>query len=179
MIRYFRKGLRLSVRVKMEQRGRELDSFKELVEKTVDAEAKAALRRRSYACKTDQYCLRGNKPSAAKASNQGQPMRDPRVEELKSRPQKLKAPAPSRSDSAEISEKAQKKKKKNDRQNKRDCRAREGSTPATGVNTTDADNRKKKRNSCNRRDPSEVVCYNCNKKGHYLNKCPKPPKSKN
>ena len=37
----------------MEQRGRELDSFEELVEKPVDAEAKAALRPRSYTYKTD------------------------------------------------------------------------------------------------------------------------------
>ena len=60
MIRYFREGLRPSVRVEMEQRGRELDSFEELVEKAVDAEAKAALRPRSYARKTDQHCLRGS-----------------------------------------------------------------------------------------------------------------------
>ena len=53
MIWYFRESLRLSVRVKMEQRGQELDSFEELVEKTVDAEVKTALRPRSYACKTD------------------------------------------------------------------------------------------------------------------------------
>ena len=52
----------------MEQRGQELDSFEELVEKVVDAKAKAALRPRSYACKTDQHCLWGSRPSAAKAS---------------------------------------------------------------------------------------------------------------
>ena len=44
MIRYFWEGLCPSVRVKMEQRGQELDNFKELIEKAVDAEAKAALR---------------------------------------------------------------------------------------------------------------------------------------
>ena len=53
MIRYFREGLRPSIRVKIEQRGRELNSFKELVEKAVDAKAKAALQLRSYARKTD------------------------------------------------------------------------------------------------------------------------------
>ena len=179
MIQYFRECLRPSVRVEMEERGRELDSFKELVEKTVDAEAKAALRPRSYARKTNQYCLWGSRPLAAKASTQGQPMKDPRVEEPKSRPQESKAPAPQRPDSAETSEKARKEKKKNDRRNKKDRRAREGSPPATGVNTTDADDSRKKRSGSNRRDPSEVVCYNCNKKGHYSNKCPEPPKSKN
>ena len=93
MIRYFREGLRPSVRVEMEQRGRELDSFEELVEKTVDAKAKAALRPRSYVRKTDQHCLWGSRPSAAKANTQGQPMKDPRVEEPKSKPQESKAPA--------------------------------------------------------------------------------------
>ena len=93
MIWYFREGLRPSVRVEMEQRGRELDSFEELVEKAVDAEAKAALRPRSYARETDQYCLRGSRPSAAKASTQGQPMKDPKVEEPK-KPKKSKAPSP-------------------------------------------------------------------------------------
>ena len=103
MIQYFREGLRPSVRVEMEQRGQELDSFKELVEKTVDAKAKAAFRPRSYACKTDQYCLRSSRPSAAKASTQGQPIKDPRVEKPK-KPKKSKAPASQRSDSTETSE---------------------------------------------------------------------------
>ena len=163
----------------MEQRGWEFDSFEKLVEKAVDAKAKTALRPRSYARETDQYCLRGSRPSAAKASTQGQPMKGPRVEEPKSRPQESKTPAPQRFDSAETSEKARKEKKKNNRRNKRDRRAREGSTPAIEVNTTDADGSKKKKNGSNRRDPSEVVCYNCNKKGHYSNKCSEPPKSKN
>ena len=107
MIWYFREGLRPSIRVEMEQRGRELDSFEELVEKAVDAEAKAALRPRSYARETDQHCLQGSRPSAAKTSTQGQPMKDPRVEEPKSRPQELKALAAQRStNNAETSEQA-------------------------------------------------------------------------
>ena len=55
----------------MEQRGRELNSFKEIVEKTVDAKAKVALKPRFYACDTDQHCLWGSRPSAAKTSAQG------------------------------------------------------------------------------------------------------------
>ena len=86
MIWYFRGGLCPSVRVEMEQRGRELDSFKELVEKAVDAEAKATLRLRFYIYKTDQHCLRDSRPSAAKANTQGQPIKNPRVEEPKSKP---------------------------------------------------------------------------------------------
>ena len=53
MIRYFREGLKPSIWAEIEQRSRELDSFKELVEKAVDAKAKAALRPRSYIRETD------------------------------------------------------------------------------------------------------------------------------
>ena len=45
------------MQVKIEQRGRELDSFEEIVEKAIDAKAKAALKPRSYACNTNQYFL--------------------------------------------------------------------------------------------------------------------------
>ena len=120
MIRYFREGLRPSVRVEMEQRGRELDSFEELVKKAVDAKAKAALRPRSYARETDQHCLQSSRPFAAKTNTQCQPMKDPRVEKPKSRPQELKAPAPQRStDNAEISEQARKEKNKKEKRKRR------------------------------------------------------------
>ena len=68
MIWYFWKGLRPSVKVEIEQRGQELDSFKELVEKTVDTETKAAFWPHSYTCKTNQYYFWGSWPLAAKAS---------------------------------------------------------------------------------------------------------------
>ena len=116
MIWYFWEGLRLPLRVKMKHRGREFNSFEELVEKAVNAEAKATLWPRSYTCKTDQYCLWGSQPLAAKASTQNQPIKDSRVEEPKSRPQKLKAPAPQHSNSIKIFEQARKEKKKKDKQ---------------------------------------------------------------
>ena len=56
MIWYFWKSLRPLVRVKIEQQGQEFDSFKELVEKTVNAKVKATLPPYFYTCKTDQYC---------------------------------------------------------------------------------------------------------------------------
>ena len=43
MIRYFQENLKPSVRAEIEQRGRELDSFEELVQKAVDVEARVAL----------------------------------------------------------------------------------------------------------------------------------------
>ena len=99
-------------------------------------------------------------------------MKDPRVKESKSRPQELKAPAPQRSDSIETSKQARKEKKKKDKRHW-GRKSQEGSTPATGVNNTSAGG------SRPQKDVSQVTCFNCNKKGHYSNKCPEPPKPKN
>lgn len=54
LIRFFQEGLKPSVKVQMEQRGRELDSWDELVEKAIDAEAKAGLQSPSILRETDQ-----------------------------------------------------------------------------------------------------------------------------
>lgn len=43
LICFFREGLQPSIKAQMEQRGRELDSWDQLVEKAIDAEAKAVL----------------------------------------------------------------------------------------------------------------------------------------
>ena len=72
---------------------------------------------------------------------------------------KAKASVPTSTQNSEPSDKARKDKKKKQHKAKRD------STPATGVNKAEVgDHRAKK-------DISEISCYNCNKKGHYLNKC--------
>ena len=88
MIRYFREGLRPSIRVEMQQHGRELDSFEDTIEKAVDAEAKAALRPRSISRETDQHYPQGTRPANSTATkSQGSPMKDPKVEKLNSRTQ--------------------------------------------------------------------------------------------
>ena len=43
MIKYFWKSLKFSVQAKIEQPSHKLDSFKELIQKIVDIEAKTAL----------------------------------------------------------------------------------------------------------------------------------------
>ena len=43
MIRYFREGLRPSIRAQLNVRDRKLDSWDEVVDKTVDAKAKTSL----------------------------------------------------------------------------------------------------------------------------------------
>ena len=74
------------MRVKMEQQDQELNSFKELVKKAVNAKAKATFWPCFYTYKTNQHCPKGCRPSAAKTSTQGQPIKDLRIEELQSRP---------------------------------------------------------------------------------------------
>ena len=177
LIRFFREGLRPSIRAQMEQRGRELDSWTEIVEKAVDAEAQASLQPTSYIKEMDQRCLRGNRPNSTKASTQGNSIRDPRTEESRSKPQEPKASAPQHQ--AEASEKARKEKKKKDR--RRDRERREGSTPATGVNTAqtgEPHQKKKKKHRSDKapRDTSQIKCYNCQKMGHYATTYSEPKK---
>ena len=83
MIRIFREGLRPSVRVEMNQRGRELDSFREIIERAVDAEATAKLRPSSNTYEMDQNCLRGNRsvqPTVAQSPYRARPTEDPQGE---------------------------------------------------------------------------------------------------
>ena len=64
--------------------------------------------------------------------------------------------------------KAQKEKKKSQQNQKRN---QKDFTPATGVNTTD-----NSKQSCNRPTKSNaanIICYCCNKKGHYAKNCTK------
>ena len=57
MIQYFWGNFQPSVQVEIEQRGRELNNFKEIVKKAIDAKAKAIFRPYSYAYNIDQYCF--------------------------------------------------------------------------------------------------------------------------
>ena len=75
---------------------------------------------------------------------------------------KAKASVPTSTLDSEHSNKARKDKKKTSHKAKRD------STPATGVNKAEVSDHRTKM-----KDISEILCYNCNKKGYYSNKCPK------
>ena len=71
MIRYFREGLRPSIRAQLDARGRELDSWEEVVEKAVDVEAKALLEIPSGTQKIDAKCLWGYKPAKKEDKDSG------------------------------------------------------------------------------------------------------------
>ena len=62
MIRFFRKGLKPLVRAQIEQRSRESDSWEELVEKAVNAKAKAGLLPTSLTRYMDERAPCGNRP---------------------------------------------------------------------------------------------------------------------
>ena len=71
MIRYFREGLRPSVRAKLDTRGRNLDSWEEAVEKAVNVKAKASLQSSSITRNIDSRCPQGNKPAKKEEKDLG------------------------------------------------------------------------------------------------------------
>ena len=56
MIRYFQKGLKLSIRAQLDARDRDLDSWKEAVEKVVNTKAKASLQSPASTRNMDSRC---------------------------------------------------------------------------------------------------------------------------
>ena len=61
MIRYFREGLRPSVRAQLDAQGGDLDSWEEAVKKAVNAKAKALLQSFFSTRDMDSRCFRGNR----------------------------------------------------------------------------------------------------------------------
>ena len=184
MLRYFREGLRPSIRVELEHRDLELESFEQLVKKVVEAEGKASLRPRTTTREMDQRCPQGNRPThttVAKfpASATWDPRDNPSPTQASSTwdlqdepsekvptqynlPHFLHAHS-SRSENGKVSDrKARKEKKKRHRREQ----ARRGSI---SISATDV----------NRRELSQVTCYRCLRKGHYADKCTKPNKDRN
>ena len=62
MIRYFLEGLRHFIRAQLDIWGRDLDSWEEVVEKAVNAEAKVMLLSSSSTRDMDSKCLQMNRP---------------------------------------------------------------------------------------------------------------------
>ena len=68
MICYFRKGFKPSIKVEMEQQNREAIDFEEMVQRAVNAEAKAGLRSSAIVRDSDIRCPRGHRPSNSTVS---------------------------------------------------------------------------------------------------------------
>ena len=60
LIRFFREGLRPSIKAQIEQRKQEHNSWEELVKKAIDTEAKASLQPPSILREMDQHCSHSN-----------------------------------------------------------------------------------------------------------------------
>ena len=141
-----------------------------MVQRAVNAEAKAGLRSSTIVRDSDARCPRGHRPSHNTSSKvQTQGSKDlSRPKETKPKDPKS---APSRDDAAESPKKDDKKdKKKRFRGQRREHTGeRKEQTPATNVHITDISEKKKER-----RDVSEITYFNCDKKGYFVSNCTKP-----
>ena len=63
MIRYFRESLRLFIWAQLDVRDQDLDFWNEVVDKTVDAEAKASFQAPFGTREVDFWCSRGQRPT--------------------------------------------------------------------------------------------------------------------
>ena len=110
MICYFWKRLKSSIKVEIEQQDRKSMDFEEMMQRAVNAKAKAGLRASTMVRESDARCPRGHRPShntSSKAQNQGCSHKDsPCSKEPKPKDSKL---APSRDDAAEPAKKEDRK----------------------------------------------------------------------
>ena len=169
MVRYFEKGLKPSIKAKMDQNVIHLDNYKELVAKAVRVEAKTSLQPSSYIRETDIQILQRSRPIQTTA-HKVQMQEASRGDDFKV----FKAPASTQK--SELSDKARKDKKKRHYRDRRDFREPKNSTTsASKVNAVKVGNKRRR----NKKDLSGITYYNCNKKRHFADKCPEPRRLKN
>ncbi len=161
LIRYFREGLRPSIRAQLDYRGRDLDGWEEVVEKAGNAEAKANLQSPFYVRDIDARCPKGHRPLSKK--NKEDTYREPQSEASKDKDKAKSHSSPTSANQPQIQ--ASKK-------GKRGRRGGHGGHPAIGVNATEGAKKDKAP-----KDLSHIECYTCHQKGYYATKCPNKPKT--
>ena len=174
MLRYFREGLRPSIRVELEHRDLELESFEQLVKKVVEAEGKASLRPRTTTREMDQRCPQGNRPAhTTVAKSSASATWDPQDEPSEKVPTQYNPPHFSHPHSSRSENCPDRKARKEKKKKHRREQAQRGSifTSATNVNVAST-------NGGARRELNQVTCYSCLKKGHYTDKCTEPNKDR-
>lgn len=173
MISFFQESPKLLVRVEIEQYGREINSFDGIVEKTFDVKPKAAPKHCFYSCEIDQRCFKGNCLAITKSHAQALRIKNPRAEKQKTWLQESQLSE----HRSEGSEKARKIRKRKECRYDRNQKQRNNSLVATGVKTIEVEpGQKQQKNKNKSRDGAnnfnKVKYYNCQKLGHYTNKCP-------
>ena len=175
LIRLFYNGLRPFIRAQAKQKGRQKDTWDHPIKKAITAETKAALNLFLLVREMDACCLGGH-CSASK------PTKDYKQDQcsLPFCPQKAQTMPSHCFKQAEISERPRQDHQRGRRD--RNCRncgpcgfRPQGSTSATGVNTTKSSAQNNRgRNQPGRwedRDLSQTIYYNYNKKAYFPNQC--------
>ena len=88
MICYFREGLKSSIKVKMEQQDQKSIDFEEMMQRIVNAEAKAGLKSSTMVQNLDICCFSGHRPSnsiTSKIQTKEITAKEPRLKESKSK----------------------------------------------------------------------------------------------
>ena len=157
MIHYFWKSLKPSIKVKIEHQDRALTSFKEIVQRVINTEAKIGLKSSIMVRDVDSHCSKGHclsQNTSAKMQTQGSTAKKSKPEKFKPKdlkPANMKTSAPPRTNKTKKTSYQDKKKeylkKKRDRKN---------STPVIKNNAIEG---KKKRNNW-----GDGKCYNCQKR---------------
>ena len=71
MIRCFRKGLRPSIQAQLDTRGKDLDSWEEAIEKTVNAKVKASLQSPASTRDMESRCPQGSRLAKREEKDSG------------------------------------------------------------------------------------------------------------
>ena len=183
LIYLFRNGLRLSIRAQAKQKSSQKDTCHQAIRKVITAEAKAVLNLLFWVREIDVCCPWSHRSTS-------KPTED-HIRDQCSFPfclQKAEIMLTYHFEQAKTLERLRRDHQKGKRnKNRCNCGPRDfrpySSTPATRMNTTKV----LAQNDCERNWPmqqedknlSQTTCYNCNKKSHFVNQCPKPRKPKN